>query len=190
VHNLSAALSAALFSSTSRSLFPPPLPSSPPASRAISSVWSGAMVLEPGGSFLFLGGGYDFSAAASSTATISSSRSAGWLAALYLGGGDQAIVTSSTHTPHPIQAMCFHGPDLITGGPVSGLRYFNISPLGAPFLLLSPHPLLDPLPQRRYPQLPPAPLQSRSSSPSPLLAPRLRASSLRGVPLLSLTSTP
>jgi hypothetical protein len=103
------------------------------------------MVLEPGGNFLYLGGGYDFSPAPSSSLSgpANRCRSAGWIASVYLRrseltASEQTIVTSSLLTAHPVQAMCFHGSDLITGGLVSGLRYYNTSPLGLSALSLPP----------------------------------------------------
>jgi hypothetical protein len=111
--------------------FPPPgqrrcLVISPSPSRSsLPPLWSASMILEPEGNFLYIGGGYNYSPSATSR------RSAGWIASLYLGKGDenQSVVTS-TLTTHPIQTMCFHDSDLITGGPYPGLKYYNTSPLG------------------------------------------------------------
>jgi hypothetical protein len=94
--------------------------------------WSASMVLEPEGNFLYMGGGYNYSLSASTTTR----RSAGWIVSLYLGKGgedqstDHSVVTSIL-TTHPIQTMCFHDSDLITGCPSPGLRYYSTSPLGA-----------------------------------------------------------
>jgi WD40 repeat protein len=128
---------------------------------AVSSMWCGAMVLEPGGNFLYLGGGYDFSPAPSSSLSgpANRCRSAGWIASVYLRrseltASEQTIVTSSLLTAHPVQAMCFHGSDLITGGLVSGLRYYNTSPLGLSALSLPRSLSLPSLQQRRSPLRP------------------------------------
>jgi hypothetical protein len=119
------------------------------------------MVLEPGGNFLYLGGGYDFSPAPSSSLSgpANRCRSAGWIASVYLRrseltASEQTIVTSSLLTAHPVQAMCFHGSDLITGGLVSGLRYYNTSPLGLSALSLPRSLSLPSLQQRRSPLRP------------------------------------
>lgn len=95
------------------------------------------MTFEPEGNFLYIVGGYNYT-----TSSSSACRSGGWIASLYLVGGEvkqeHSVITSTT-TSHPIQSVCFHESDLITGGPFRGLKYYTTSPLGMFCLFYSHH---------------------------------------------------